>query len=174
MSDVDSGHAIQAEDVSGHVTSLKESLDELISEIVFTNSVASIIWSLGYHEHLNEVVAMLRERVGRFVEALAVENTYVHGLASFLASKIRRGLWELDLSDDEFAELLRTLVSYREALSEGRLGVSEAVLLLEVVCAYLGVTGCYELVELVKPPTPAIALQVALTSLVLSVKGLGV
>ncbi|MDW8010887.1 MAG: hypothetical protein RMH84_04765, partial [Sulfolobales archaeon] len=108
------------------------------------------------------------------LEALAVEGTYVPGLASFLSSSIEKYLWELDSSDASLAEFLSILVGYRASLLKGRVGDEDSRELLNLTCHYLHISSCEELERRLQPLTPHIALQVALTSLALLVGGLGV
>lgn len=148
-------------------------LDDVISGIVFYNSVLSLASSLGYEEVSGELLWFLKEYVGRFLEALAVEGTYVPGLASYLATKIGKRLWELDISDSSLAEFLNSLVGYRVALAEGSLGPEDSEELLRLTCSCLRISSCEELWRELQPLTPSLALQVALTGLAISVGGVG-
>lgn len=151
-----------------------EYLDDIISGIVFFNSVLSLTNSLGYKEYVEDLVGTLKEHVGRFLEVLAVEGTYVPGLASYLATKIGKRLWELDISDSALAEFLNLLVGYRVALAKGSLGSEDSEELLELTCSYLHIPSCGELRRILQPLTPSLAFQVALTGLAISVGGIGV
>lgn len=144
------------------------------SQIVLINSVLSIVRSLGYDEYLEEIVGLLREYVGEFLEALALEGAYVPGLASFLAAKIEKRLWESGASDSALLEFLDTLVGYRTALTKGDLDTEDAEELLKLTCHYLRVSLCEELERYLQPLTPAVALQAALTGLAISAGGIGV
>ncbi|MEM1935412.1 MAG: hypothetical protein QXD14_01620 [Sulfolobales archaeon] len=156
-----------------HPTDL-EHLDGIISGIVFTNSVLNIVNSLGYNEDSEELVRVLKEYVGEFIETLSVDGTYVPGLASLLATKLEKRLWELDTSDGALAEFLSMLVGFRIELARGNLGVEDSEDLLRAVCYYLSIHSCEEIKRYLQPLTPPLALQVALTSLAISVGGLGV
>ncbi len=151
-----------------------EHLDELVSGTVLVNSVLNIINSLGYRSLSKELASLLKEYVGRLLEALAVEEAYVPGLASFLAMKIRRRLWELETPDGELSEFLNMLIGYRIELARGRLGAEDAEELLRLTCHYLDVYPCERLRERLRSLTPALALQVALTGLAIAVGGVGV
>ena len=151
-----------------------EQLDEVIEGIVQANSMLSVVVALGYSQYSRELLALLRDRVGRFVEALAVEGSYVPGVASLLASRISKRLWELDLSDEELGAFLSLLANYRAALVDGNLDSEDALEMLRLTCFYLQVTRCEELEAYLRPLTPLTALQVALTGLVASAGGLGV
>ncbi len=134
----------------------------------------NIVDSLGYHGLSEELSGLLKEYVGSLLEALAVEEAYVPGLASLVAARIKRRLWELDTPDGDLADFLRTLVSYRAELAGGGLGSEDAEELLRLTCRYLGVHSCEELRKRLRPLTPRLALQVALTGLAIAVGGVGV
>lgn len=151
-----------------------ENLDEVVLGIVHVNSMLSLVWALGYPQYSEELITLLREYVGRFVEVLGVEGSYVQGMAFLLASRISRNLWELDLSDEELGEFLSLLVSYRISLIENGLGVEDARELVRLTCLYLQIPRCEEVEAYLKPLTPLTALQMALTGLAVSVGGIGV
>lgn len=144
------------------------------SEIVLINSVLGIVRSLGYDEYFEELVGLLREYIGEFLEGLALEGAYVPGLASFLAANIEKRLWESDAPDSALLEFLDMLVGYRAALSKGDVGMEDAEELLKLTCHYLHVSSCEELERYLQPLTPAVALQAALTGLAISAGGIGV
>jgi hypothetical protein len=148
-------------------------LYDLVRGIVLTNSIAAVTKTLGYSEYVDELMEALRDYVGRFIEALAVEGTYVPGLASSIAQRIRAPLWELDLPDSSLEEYLSFLIDYRQALASGRLTVGDALNMLQLTCLTLQIDSCEELLAEVGPLTPAIALQLALTALAISIGGLG-
>ncbi|MCX8184443.1 MAG: hypothetical protein RMI56_06165 [Sulfolobales archaeon] len=151
-----------------------ELVDEVISGITLVNSMIDIVNSLEYQEYSEELVAVLRDYVGRFLEALAVEGTYIPGLASLLSSKIEKHLWEIDSSDRSLAEFLNMIVGYRISLVKGEVGIEDSEELISLTCRYLHISFCEELEQKLQPLTPPLALQVALTSLAISVGGLGV
>jgi hypothetical protein len=148
-------------------------LYDLVRSIVLTNSITAITKALGYSEYVDELVEALRDYVGRFIEVLAIEGTYVSGLASSIAQRIRVPLWELDLPDSSLEEFLSFLIDYRQALTSGRLTGGDALNMLQLTCLTLHIDGCENLLAEIGPLTPAIALQVALTTLAISIGGLG-
>jgi len=148
-------------------------LYDLVRGIVLTNSIAAITRALGYSEYVGELVEVLRDYVGRFIEVVAVEGTYIPGLASSIASRVKVPLWELDLPDNFLEEYLEVLIGYRQALTSGRLTRSDALNLLQLTCSTLRIGSCEELLAEVEPLTPAVALQIALTALAVAIGGLG-
>lgn len=166
-------YSVASEETHGLTLDL-DYLDDIISGIVFYNSVLSLASSLGYKDILEELVWALKDYVGRFLEVLAVEGTYVPGLASYLATKIGKRLWESDISDSALAEFLNLLVGYRVALAKGGLGSEDSEELLRLTCSCLHISSCGELEHDLQPLTPSLALQVALTGLAISVGGIGV
>ncbi|MEM2308461.1 MAG: hypothetical protein QW266_06045 [Sulfolobales archaeon] len=173
MSYINEPYAVLRED-SQHRPLDLEYLDGVISGIVFINSMLSVVNSLGYYKHSEELVEILKEYVGELVEALSIEGTYVPGFASLLATKVRKSLWELDTPDSALMEFLNMLVGYRIELTRGNLGVEDSKELLKSVCYYLHITSCEEIEQYLHPLTPPLALQAALTSLAISVGGIGV
>ncbi len=148
-------------------------LYDLVRGIVLTNSITAITNALGYGEYVEELIEVLRDYVGRFIEVVAVEGTYIPGLASSMSSRIKVPLWELNLPDSSLEEYLDILIGYRQALASGRLTRDDALGLLQLTCLTLRIDRCRELLAEVEPLTPAIALQVALTALALAIGGLG-
>lgn len=173
MSYINEPYTVLRDDSRYHPIDL-EYLDDVISGIVFINSVLNITNSLGYSEHSEELVKILKEYIGKLIETLSIEGTYVPGLASLLATKLSKNLWELDTSDSALMEFLNMLVGYRIELARGNLGAEDSEELLKAVCYYLRIPSCEEIKQYLQPLTPPLALQVALTSLALSVGGLGV
>ncbi len=148
-------------------------LHDLVRGIVLTNSITAITRALGYGEYVGELIEALRDYVGRFIEVVAVEGTYIPGLASSMTSWVKAPLWELDLPDSSLEEYLDILIGYRQALASGRLARDDALNLLQLTCLTLRIDRCEELLAEVEPLTPAIALQVALTALAIAIGGLG-
>jgi len=174
MSYANGAYTTRLDDPGTYFPDAPDRVVDIVSDIVFVNSVTSVVKDLGFQEHLDELVTSLRNNVGTLIAALAVENTYVEGLAALLSDMISRRLWDIGLPDEDLAGFLGMLVGYRISLSRGELDVEDAVEFVNMTCYYLRISRCEELINYVKPLTPAIALQVALTSLAISVGGVGV
>lgn len=161
------------DDLSDYLPVASDQIAGLVSDIAFVNSVINVVKALGFQEHLGELVSSLKDMVGTFIVALAVENTYIEGLAHLLSTMISYRLWDIELSDKELIDFLSMLVGYRASLSRGELDIEDSLELINMTCYYLRIAKCEELINYVKPLTPAIALQVALTGLAISIGGVG-
>ncbi len=173
MSYISGAYATHADELSNYLPIDPDQIVDLVSNIVFVNSVVNVVKALGFQEHLDGLLSSLRDMVGTFIVALAVENTYVEGLASLLSTMVGHRLWDIELSEEELADFLSMLVGYRVSLSRGELDGESSLELINMTCYYLRIVRCEELISFVKPLTPAIALQVALTGLAVSVGGVG-
>lgn len=146
--------------------------DFLAEDFTLAVSALIVVKRLGYEGLAEELMPLTKSLAGELAARLGT-GRYVSGLARELGLHARR-LWEVEYSDAELAEVLRTALDMRGRLEFGEVDVSEARELLSKFLKIVGVdVGRTKVIkDIVDNPEPSLVLQLIATALAVCVGGL--